>query len=108
MSTSRKLENVSVSAKANVYFEGKVVSHSIHFADGSRKTLGVIFPGSFHFGTEQAEDMEIVAGTCTVQLDGAPETKTYRAGESFQVGAKSGFQISVSEGICEYICSFLN
>ncbi|MEC8657279.1 MAG: pyrimidine/purine nucleoside phosphorylase, partial [Verrucomicrobiota bacterium] len=48
-------ENVSVSAKANVYFDGKVVSHSITLSDGSQKTLGLIYPGSYHFNTAKAE-----------------------------------------------------
>ena len=47
--------NVTVDAKANVYFDGKVVSHSVHFTDGSKKTLGLIYPGEYHFGTAAAE-----------------------------------------------------
>ena len=59
-----EFENVTALAKANVYFDGKVVSHTIILANENRKTLGLIYPGSFHFGTEQAERMEIIAGTC--------------------------------------------
>jgi uncharacterized protein YaiE (UPF0345 family) len=95
--------NVTAVAKANVYFDGKVVSHSLLFPDGSKKTLGLIYPGSYHFGTDKAELMEIVAGACGVKLDGAEGTVSYAGGE-----AKSGFDISVSEGICEYICSFID
>ena len=94
-------------AKANVYFAGKVVSHSILFPDGSKKTLGLIYPGNVHFGTDQAERMEIVAGACVVKLDGQSATTTYGANQAFEVPAKSGFDIEVQEGICEYICSFL-
>ncbi|MGY8674272.1 MAG: pyrimidine/purine nucleoside phosphorylase, partial [Verrucomicrobiia bacterium] len=36
--------NVTALTKANVYFDGKVVSHTIRFADDSTKTLGLIFP----------------------------------------------------------------
>ena len=102
-----EFQNVTAVAKANVYFDGKVVSHSIRFADGSKKTLGLIYPGKFHFGTDQAERMEIVAGTSVVKLDGQTATATYSAGEHFDVPAKSGFDIEVAAGICEYICSFL-
>jgi hypothetical protein len=98
---------VTVVTKANVYFDGKVVSHSVLFADGSKKTLGLIYTGSYHFGTDAAERMEIVAGACTVTLDGQDAAKTYSAGEHFDVPAKSGFTIAVTSGICEYICSFL-
>ena len=98
---------VTVVTKANLYFDGKVASHSVLFADGSKKTLGLIYPGQFHFGTDKAERMEIVAGECAVKLDGQPGTKTYSAGQLFEVPAKSGFDIEVMTGICEYICSFL-
>ena len=104
---SMQFSNVTAVAKANVYFEGKVVSHSILFADGSKKTLGLIYPGSYHFGTDAAERMEISDGDCEVQLDGQAEKKTYGAGTFFDVPAKSGFTIAVPQGICQYVCSFL-
>ena len=100
--------NVTAVAKANIYFDGKVVSHSLIFSDGTKKTLGIIYPGSFHFGTDKAERMEIVAGTCQVKLDGQDSTATYTGGQSFDVPAKSGFDIGVTDGICEYICSFID
>jgi uncharacterized protein YaiE (UPF0345 family) len=99
--------NVSVDAKANVYFDGRVVSHTVHFADGSRKTLGLIYPGTYHFGTAAPERMEIIAGACTVVLDGTTDTLAVAAGSSFDVAGDSGFTITVEDGICEYICSFL-
>lgn len=99
--------NVTVDAKANVYFDGRVVSHTVHFADATKKTLGLIYPGKFHFGTAAPERMEIIAGSCRVVLDGTDETLTIAAGSSFDVAGDSGFTIEVDEGICEYICSFL-
>ena len=107
MSIPSEFNNVTAVAKANVYFEGKVVSHTIRFSDGTKKTLGLIYPGKFHFGTDLAERMEIVAGQCVIRLDGTQETRTVAAGSYFDVPAKSGFDIEVSSGICEYICSFL-
>lgn len=98
---------VTAVAKANIYFDGKVVSHTILFPDASRKTLGLIYPGAFHFGTNAAERMEIIAGSCRVKLDGKDAWNNYAAGHAFEVPAKSGFDIEVSSGICEYICSFL-
>jgi purine/pyrimidine-nucleoside phosphorylase len=99
--------NVTVDAKANIYFDGRVVSHTIHLADASKKTLGLIYPGEYHFGTAAAERMEIIAATCTVVLDGSTEVLTFAAGQAFEVPANSGFTITVAEGICQYICSFL-
>lgn len=104
---SVQLQNVTAVAKANVYFDGNVVSHSVLFPDGSKKTLGLIYPGKFHFGTEKAERMEIIAGDCSVKIDGQSMTKDYGAGTAFEVPAKSGFDIEVKSGICEYVCSFI-
>lgn len=100
--------NVTAIAKANVYFDGKVVSHTILFPTGAKKTLGLIYPGKFHFGTEKAERMEILAGSCRVKIDGGSETLDYSRGSTFEVPANSGFDIEVPDGICEYVCSFLD
>ena len=100
--------NVTVIKKANVYFDGKVVSHTILLPDGAKKTLGLIYPGKFHFGTDKAERMEIVAGTCSVKLDGQDAGRPFAAGSAFEVPAKSGCDIEVANGICEYVCSFLD
>ena len=102
-----EISNVTALTKANIYFDGKVVSHTIRFADDSTKTLGLIYPGKFHFGTDAAERMEIVAGDCQVKLDGHDQIQNITAGESFDVPAKSGFDIEVKTGICEYICTFI-
>lgn len=99
--------NVTVDAKANVYFDGRVVSHTVHFPDATKKTLGLIYPGKFHFGTAAPERMEIIAGTCQVILDGTTDVIHIEAGSSFDVAGNSGFTITVDDCICEYICSFL-
>ena len=103
-----EFSGVTAVTKANIYFDGKVVSHSVLFPDGSKKTLGLIYPGDFHFGTAKAERMEIVAGDCSVKLDGGEAQTSYTGGQFFDVPANSGFDISVGSGICEYICSFLD
>ena len=94
-------------AKANVYFGGDVVSHTVLLAGGVKKTLGLIRPGSYHFSTGAAERMEIIAGSCHVTLDGQTAVADYPAGTYFDVPANSGFTIKVDGGLCEYICSFL-
>lgn len=101
-------DQVTAVAKANVYFDGKVVSHTILFPDGSKKTLGLIYPGSYHFGTDAAELMEITDGSCEVTLDDSSEVTVFSTGGDFTVPAKSGFTIVVKEGICQYVCSFLS
>ncbi len=99
--------NATVNAKANIYFDGKVVSHTVKIADGSEKTLGLIYPGTYHFGTSKPELMEIIAGDCSVVIDGSEETQPINSGTSFEVAGNSGFTITVTDGICEYICSYL-
>jgi uncharacterized protein YaiE (UPF0345 family) len=98
---------VTAVAKANIYFDGKVASHTIIMPDGSKKTLGLIYAGEYHFGTKAPERMEIVAGACEVVLDGQSGTQSHGEGEVFDVPGDSGFTIRVKQGICEYICSFL-
>jgi uncharacterized protein YaiE (UPF0345 family) len=98
--------NVTAVCKANVYFDGKVVSHTLRFADGAKKTLGLIYPGEYHFGTGAPEKMEIVAGACRVKLDGSDAWQSYAAGTFFRVPGKSGFTIVVEREIAEYVCSF--
>jgi uncharacterized protein YaiE (UPF0345 family) len=98
--------NVTAVVKANIYFEGKVVSHTILLGADKKKTLGLIYPGEFHFGTDAPERMDIVAGSCRVRLDGTTEWREYASGTSFHVPGKSGFDISVASGIAEYVCSF--
>jgi hypothetical protein len=107
MPAPAQIENVTAVTKANIYFDGKVVSHTILPAGCERKTLGLIYPGTYHFGTEKAERMEIVAGACAVKVDGRSETLDYATGATFEIPAKSGFDISVRSGICEYVCTFL-
>ena len=107
MSLPIQFTGVTVLTKANIYFDGKVVSHTVMMPDGAKKTLGLIWPGSFHFGTGAPERMEIVAGACRVTLDSSAAVQDYTAGTHFDVPGKSGFTIEVASGLCEYICSFL-
>jgi len=100
--------NATIHAKANVYFEGRVISHTVITKEGEHKTVGVILPGTYHFGTGKAERMEIVEGSCEVVLDGTDMIETYVAGQTFEVPANSGFTITVKSDYCHYLCSFLS
>jgi len=106
MSNPTKLEKVNVVLKANVYFEGKVVSHTLELAEGTKKSVGVIYPGSFTFNTGVPETMEIIAGACRVRLAGENAWKNVSAGEKFEVPGKSSFDIAVETGLAEYLCSY--
>jgi uncharacterized protein YaiE (UPF0345 family) len=104
---SLSFENCTVDAKANIYFDGKIASHVVYFADGSSKTLGLIYAGEYHLGTDAPERMDIISGTCKVVVDGTTETQTIVAPSHFNVPGKSGFTITVADCICEYVCTYL-
>lgn len=101
-----QFDHVSIIKKANVYFDGKCISHTVLFPDGSRKTVGVIFPSKLQFTTGAPEIMELLSGECRVRLKGETEWQTYRAGESFQVPGESGFEIETLE-MLDYVCHFV-
>lgn len=98
--------NVTVIKKANVYFDGKVVSRSVLFADGSKKTLGIMQPGEYEFSTGDKEIMEILSGELDVELPGAAGWKAIKGGESFEVAANAKFRMRVKT-LTDYCCSFV-
>ncbi|MBP2636671.1 MAG: ppnP [Firmicutes bacterium] len=101
-----QFENVTVIKNANVYFEGKVTSRTVILPDGTKKTLGIMLPGEYDFGTAAAEIMEILAGEMTVLLPGQSNWVTYKTGDSFQVPANSRFQLKVPV-VADYCCSYI-
>jgi len=102
-----EFKNVTVVKEANVYFDGKVSSRTILFPDGSKKTLGLMLPGEYEFGTASKERMEILAGDLGVLLPGAKGWKTVKAGEVFDVPAQSKFSLKV-KSITDYCCSYIS
>ena len=102
-----EFKNVTAVKKANVYFEGKVTSRTLLFPDGSRKTLGIMLPGEYEFGTWSKEWMEILSGDLDVLLPGAGGWKTVKPGESFEVPAQSKFRLKV-KSITDYCCSYFD
>ena len=101
-----QFDNVSVVKKANLYFDGKCVSHTVLFADGTKKTLGVIFPSALTFNTGAPEIMELNAGKCRIRIKGETEWKSYAGGQSFNVPGNSSFDIETTETL-DYVCHFV-
>ena len=99
------LNNVSLAKKSNVYFDGKCISHTLFLQDGTRKTIGIIFPSQLTFNTAAPELMEIVGGTCKVRLGGEQEWTTFTSGDSFNVPGNSYFDIETLEFL-DYVCHF--
>ncbi|MEN8256948.1 MAG: pyrimidine/purine nucleoside phosphorylase [Thermodesulfobacteriota bacterium] len=98
--------NVTVVREANVYFDGKVTSRTVIFPDGTKKTLGVMLPGDYEFGTDAKEVMEIMAGSLDVLLPGKSSWQSIEGGQSFEVPAQSKFQLKVKD-VADYCCSYL-
>jgi uncharacterized protein YaiE (UPF0345 family) len=103
--STEQYNGVSVTTKANVYFDGKCVSHSITLADGTRKSVGVVLPSTLTFNTGAPEIMECVAGSCEYKLKGSDAWVKSSAGEKFNVPGNSSFEIRVTEPY-HYICHF--
>jgi uncharacterized protein YaiE (UPF0345 family) len=102
-----EFNNVTVTREANIYFDGKVTSRKVTFADGSYKTLGIMMPGEYTFGTEKAELMEILAGELSYCLAGESEWHAISGGESFNVPANASFDIKITQ-LVDYCCSYLD
>ena len=98
--------NVTIVKKANVYFDGQVTSRTVLFADGSKKTLGIMLPGEYKFNTDAKELMEIISGDLKVLLPNARSWERMQGGDSFEVPANSSFSLRVAS-ITDYCCSFL-
>lgn len=104
---STQFDHASISKKANIYFDGKCISYNVTFPDQTRKTVGVIMPGTLNFGTDAPEVMEIIEGKCRVRIGSDGEWKSYAGGQQFKVPGKSSFEIEVQEPV-HYVCHFNN
>ena len=103
--TTTHIDGVSVTTQASVYFDGKCVSHGVTFADGTKKSVGVVLPATLTFNTGAPEIMECVAGYCEYKLAGTEAWVKSSAGEKFSVPGNSQFDIHVTEPY-HYICHF--
>jgi uncharacterized protein YaiE (UPF0345 family) len=103
---STQFDHVSIVKKANIYSDGKCISHNVIFPDGSRKTVGVIMPSTLTFGTDAPEIVEIVEGKCRVRTGADGEWKSYESGQRFHVPGKSSFDIEALEPV-HYVCHFV-
>jgi len=98
---------VTVTREANIYYDGKVTSRIVTFPDGTVKTLGIMLPGDYDFGTDKPEIMEILSGEMQVLLPGADEWVAITGGQRFDVPGKSRFQLKVAT-VVDYCCSYVD
>lgn len=102
-----EFNNVTITKKANVYFDGNVVSRTITFQDGSVKTLGFMQVGDYTFNTGKAEIMEFLSGELEVTLPNQKEPLIIKGSATFEVPANSSFSLHVTAP-ADYICSFID
>lgn len=100
-----EFNNVKLIKKANVYFDGKVTSRTIYLENKERKTLGIMLPGEYEFGTDAQELMEVLGGSMDIMLKGEKDYTTYKEGQSFIVPANSSFKLIIKE-VADYCCSY--
>ena len=99
------LKNVTVTKNANIYYDGKVTSRTIELADGSIQSLGIMMPGEYTFGTNEAEIMEMMSGELDIKLPNE-EWKTLQTPTSFNVPAHSSFDLKIKT-VTDYCCSYI-
>lgn len=101
------MQNVTLTTKANVYFDGRAVSHSFVTADGVSKSAGVVLgpDTALTFGTAAAEIMECVSGSCEYKLKDTQAWVQVGEGESFNVAENSSFDIKVADQF-HYVCHY--
>ncbi len=90
--------------KVNEYFSGKV--RSLGFNDHvGQASVGVILPGEYEFNTGTKEVMTVVSGNMKVKIAGQNEWQVFSSGKSFEIEAKSSFQVAATEAV-SYICRY--
>ncbi|MCR8843997.1 pyrimidine/purine nucleoside phosphorylase [Paenibacillus sp. SC116] len=101
-----QFEQVTVVKAANIYFDGKVTSRTVLFGDGTKKTLGIMMPGEYEFGTDVEELMEITSGRLDVLLPGSDEWIHIDGTGAFTVPAHASFKLVVHV-VTDYCCSYI-
>ncbi len=100
-----KLENVTVTKAANIYYDGKVTSRTVEMADGSIQSLGIMLPGNYTFETKEAEIMEMLSGELEIRLPDE-RWKILNTPETFNVPANSSFDLKIKM-VTDYCCSYI-
>ena len=100
-------KNVDVDKKANIYFEGKVISRNIFLDNGSKKTLGVMLKGKYEFSTVSRELMELVSGKLNLKREEDDDWVLITEGMEFSVPRDSSFKLEILE-LVNYTCSYFD
>ncbi len=88
----------------NEYFDGNVMSIAYE-SETNPASVGVMAPGEYIFSTAAKEKMTVITGALEIQMPDATSSTTYNAGESFDVGADSSFNVTVKTETA-YLCVY--
>ena len=99
------IDNISIKKEANIYYDGKVTSRTITLENGTIQSLGIMLPGEYTFGTNEAEIMEILSGELEIKLPNE-QWKTLNTPETFNVPANSSFDLKIKT-VTDYCCSYI-
>ncbi len=99
------IKNVEIKKEANIYYDGKVTSRTIILENGDVQSLGIMLPGEYTFGTNEAEIMEILSGELDIKLPNE-QWKTLNTPETFNVPANSSFDLKI-KSVTDYCCSYI-
>ena len=100
-----EIKNATIVKAANIYYDGKVTSRTVNLSDGTTQSLGIMMPGSYTFGTNEAEIMEMLSGELEIKLPNE-EWKTLKTPETFNVPANSSFDLKIKT-VTDYCCSYI-
>ena len=100
-----EIKNATIVKNANIYYDGKVTSRTVKLSDGSTQSLGIMLPGEYTFGTNEAEIMEMLSGELEIKLPNE-EWKTLNTPETFNVPANSSFDLKIKT-VTDYCCSYI-
>ena len=99
------IENASIVKAANIYYDGKVTSRTVNLADGTTQSLGIMLPGEYTFGTNEAEIMEMLSGELEIKLPNE-DWKILNTPATFNVGANTSFDLKIKT-VTDYCCSYI-
>lgn len=100
-----QFSNATIVKAANIYYDGQVTSRTVIKEDGSKITLGIMLPGTYEFGTDGPEIMEILSGDLKILLPGEESWQEIHGQHTFHVPAHSKFALEVFS-VTDYCCSY--
>ena len=101
----KKIGNLTIETKGNIYFGGRVTSRSFYREDGTRFTIGIITPGTYTFDVGDREVIQLIAGAAEILLPAEKEWRRVEAPDTYEVIANNSFRSRCFD-VVEYLCDY--